>query len=203
MKTFRNRMNQRKCSVVSCLTVGAGLLVMAAPARAGHRHPRAAKCCAPVWVPPAYETRSRTVITPAVYKERTRNVWHSPVYEVRRVRVVIPAEIETQRVPRYDRRGRLIRFDLVERVVRPARKAWKTDRVLVKPGYWETVVERICVKRASTQVVYDNVLVRSGHWSRPKCRTIHKSGRRDRVVRRRGMGGSDGFDLQFAVLLDR
>jgi hypothetical protein len=136
-------------------------------------------------------------------KERPRKIWRDPVYDTRRVRVVIPPEVETERVPRYSKSGRLIGFDLVRRVVTPGRKAWKTERVLVRAGYWETVVDQVCVKPASTEIVYEKVLVRPGYWSKRACQTIRKSRPHQRLTRRRGTPAFNGPDLGFAVRIER
>ncbi len=118
----------------------------------------------PVWVPPVYEARERLVSTPATYEERTQRVWREPVYETRRVMVEIPARTAIREVPRYDRFGRRIGCDRVVVVVEPARREWRTERVLVQPGRWETMVERVCARPEHNEVVHDNVLVSPGYW---------------------------------------
>lgn len=124
-----------------------------------------------VWVPPVYTTQPRVVVIPAVYEERPRQVWQDPVYETRRVLVEEPAEVVRERVPRYDRHGRFIGYATVERVVRPARKVWREDRVLVKAGGYVTVVDRVCVQPERKEVVYERVLLTPGYWTytRPAC----------------------------------
>lgn len=122
---------------------------------------------APVWVPPVYETRERVIIDPPVYEERATRVWREPVFEDRRVRVEVPAEVVTRRVPVYNASGRIVGYRLVEEVRRPARTVWKTERVQVSPGGYETVVERVLVKPETRRVVREEVLVREGRWESP------------------------------------
>jgi hypothetical protein len=122
---------------------------------------------APVWVPPVYETRERVIIDPPVYEERATRVWRDPVFEDRRVRVEVPAEIVTRRVPVYNASGRIVGYRLVEEVRRPARSVWKTERVQVSPGGYETVIERVLVKPETRRVVREEVLVRPGRWESP------------------------------------
>jgi len=81
---------------------------------------------------------------PAIFEDRPRTVWREPVYESRWVLVDLPAEVVTRTVPRFDRWGVLIGYDRVEEVVRPARQTWEERQVLVREGYYETVVERVC-----------------------------------------------------------
>lgn len=132
----------------------------------------------PVWVPPVYETRERIIVDPPVYEERARRVWREPVFEDRRVRVEIPAEVVTRRVPVYNSSGRIIGYRLEEEVRRPSRTVWRTERVEVVPGRFETVIERVVVRPETRRVVHEQVLVRPGHWEYPSFR--FRAGHRDR-----------------------
>lgn len=147
---------------VACVAV-AGAVLAAAPAQADPHV--CGPACKQVWVPPVIEKQACTVEIPPVFEDVARQVWREPVYEERRVMVEIPAEVIVKPMPRYDRYGRLIGYDSVPVVRQPARKVWKTERVLVRPGGWETVVERVCVEPARTEVVYKDVEVRPGHWT--------------------------------------
>ncbi len=128
-----------------------------------------------VWVPPTYETVVRNVTVPPVYEDQVRRVWREPVYEQRRFPVQHPAEVVHRRVPRYDRFGRLVGFDTVEQIVRPARTEWRTERVQVRAGYFESVVERVMVQPATIRIVYEQVLTRPGYWAPPGRETVRKS----------------------------
>ncbi len=121
----------------------------------------------PVWVPPVYETRERIIVEAAVIQERPARKWCEPVYEDRRVRVEVPAEVRTRRVPVYNSAGRIVAYKLVEEIISPARTVWKTERVLVKPGLFETVIERVVVKPENRRIVHDQVLVSAGRWEYP------------------------------------
>ncbi len=118
-----------------------------------------------VWIPPVYTSTPKVVVVPAVYEERTRQVWHEPVYETRRVLVEEPAEVVRERVPRYDRHGRFVGYGTVDRVVRPARKVWREENVLIKAGHYDTVVDRVCVQPERKDVVYERVLLKPGYWT--------------------------------------
>ncbi len=119
----------------------------------------------PTYVPPAYETQARTVTTPAVFETQTRRVWIEPVYENRQVLIEIPARTAVREMPRRDYYGRVVGYERVVTVVEPARREWRTKRVLVQPGRWETVTEQVCVRPESSEVVYDNVQVSPGYWT--------------------------------------
>lgn len=82
-----------------------------------------------------------------ICENRPREVWREPVYEVREAWVDVPARVETRRVPRYSSCGTLLGYDLVETVIEPARRELRTERVVVRPGFFETVYERICFDR--------------------------------------------------------
>ena len=160
--------------VMCAAALGAGLLLFPETASAGHLDVRLVKGGSSVWIPPVYETRRRVVTIPAVCEERPRRIWREPVYEVRRVLVHVPAKVTTKRVARRGRYGQVIGFKTVRNIVKPARRAWKTEPVLVRAGYYETVVERILERPASTRIVYEKVLVRPWRLAQSKRVTIHK-----------------------------
>jgi len=166
MKTMQYR--TRRTIWFASLVVFSVALLSWTPAWARDFNPRRGVYVSRVWVEPVYETRSRVQVIPAEYDSIPRQVWHEPVYEDRPYRVEIPAEVVRERIPRYDRRGRRIGYEIIERVVRPARTVWKTERVMVRPGYYETVYDRVCVRPESTRTIYDRVLVRPGHWALPR-----------------------------------
>lgn len=162
----------RRPLVVGATVLAVGLLVGPTAVSAGIVKVKA-KPAGCVWVPPMYETRARVVTVPAVYETCPRRIWHKPVYELRRVLVKQPTRVIVRRVPRYSWRTRLIGCTTVKTVAAPPRRVWKTKRVLVRAGYYETVYERVYVTPATTRTVYEKVLVRLGHWGRPKCATVH------------------------------
>lgn len=135
--------------------------------------------------------------SPVVCSERPRQVWREPVYEVREVFVDVPARVERQRVPVYCSRGRVIGHRWVEVVV-PARREVRLEKVLVRPGYWDTVVERICPEpRNHVAVGVGGVAVNVG-WDRPdvgKARPYPYEPRPGfRPVRDRGSNFAAGFE---------
>ncbi len=140
-----------------------GLVVATDTALAGHGRVAALRHGVAGWVPPVYATVARTIEEAAVFEDRATKVWHEPAYEDRRILVELPAEVVTRDVLRYDMWGQLIGYDIVRDIVQPARKVWRTERVLVRPGYFETVYGRVLVRPASTRVIYEKVLVRPGH----------------------------------------
>ncbi len=150
----------------------------------------------PVWVPSVYETRAKTIVIPALYENAERRIWREPVYEERQRSIEIPAEIVTRRVPRYDSRGRLVGYRLVEEVVRPARTIWKRERVLVRPGHYDLVVERVLVRPERTETVYEKTLITPGHWVYP---TYHPAGYRDRGFRFYDEGPRDDRPRRYRV----
>ena len=82
-----------------------------------------------------------------ICESRPREVWREPVYDVREVWVDVPARVETRRVPRYASCGTLLGYDLVETVVEPARRELRTEQVVVRPGFFDTVYEQVCFDR--------------------------------------------------------
>ncbi|UCC29121.1 MAG: hypothetical protein JSU86_13070 [Phycisphaerales bacterium] len=156
---IRNRV--KPLSGVAAFTVG--LIVASDTALAGHARLAVLRHGVAGRVPSVYATVARTIEEAAVFEDRATKVWHEPVYEDRRILLELPAEVVTRDVPRYDVRGRLIGYDIVRDVVEPARKVWQTEKVLVRPGYFETVYKRVLVRPASTRVIYEKILVRPGH----------------------------------------
>lgn len=117
-----------------------------------------------IWVPPVYEKRSRNVWVPPKYETVERKVWREPIYEDRQVLVDIPPVKEWRQVAEYDARGRYLGNRWVEQLIRPSGKRWETQRVLVKPGCWETVCEQVMVCPGRWETVCEDVLVREGYW---------------------------------------
>lgn len=110
---------------------------------------------------PAYETVQRIEHVPAVYEDRERQVWHEPVFETREVVSTIPARVERVRVPRYLSCGTLAGYDLVLRTIEPERTVVRHEQVMVRPGYFETITERVLVRPATERIV--EVRVPHGH----------------------------------------
>jgi hypothetical protein len=135
-----------------------------------------------VRLPPVYETRKRVVIIPAVYEQRPRRIWREPLYETRRVLVEVPAKVASRPVARHGRHGRIIGYRVATRVVEPARQVWRTERLLVRPGYYETVYERVCVVPESTRVVNERILVQPRHRAQPRAVRVHHGPGRGRLV---------------------
>lgn len=177
----RHRATRRGLWVMCAAAVGAAWLVFPDEVSAGHASIRLGQHRSSVWVPPVYETQRRVVTFPAVCEERPRRIWHEPVYDVRKVLVDVPAKVVRERVATRGRYGRIIGYRVVSRVIEPARQVWRTKRVLVRAGYYETVYERVCTQAVRTKVVYEKVLVRPGHWVRPKVARIHHGPRRHRL----------------------
>lgn len=117
----------------------------------------------PRWVEPVYTTQARTIVLPAQYEERPRQIWREPVYEERRTLVQIPPRTEIRQVPRYVN-GVLVGHEQQTVIVEPGRQEWRTERVLVQPGRWDTVVERVLVAPERAETVYEQVLVSPGYW---------------------------------------
>lgn len=154
-----------------------------------------------VWVPSVYGTKPRTVVIPAQYVVQERKIWREPVYETRERLVEIPAEVVTERVARYDAWGRLVGYDTVARVVRPARTVWREERVLLEPGHVETVRERVCLRPVTTKVVFEKVVVAPGHRSERRPAVIHKGRAFERQVfdhrLHRGPRSARGMEISF------
>ena len=169
------RMSRRGTAVLVAATAAAGWCMAPTPANAGDFSIHVGMGSDRVWIEPTYRTVERVVTVPAVYETRPRQVCHEPVYRTRQVLVRIPAEVVTERVPVY-RRGRVVSYRTVRRVVRPAREVWKTKQVLVQGGYCETVYDKVIVQAATRRVAHDRVLVQAGYWSTPRVlrpRPIH------------------------------
>lgn len=111
-----------------------------------------------VWVEPVYEIRRRVVEVPAVYETRARRIWHEPIYEYRQVSIGRRGGISFHG-GRGSRHGG---FHLDIGI--GGRDARRTERVLIRAGYWETVYENVLVRRATTRIVEEKVLVRAGYW---------------------------------------
>lgn len=188
-------------SALFCTVMLGGAAGLPTSAMADHEPHRFARPCNPLWVPPVYTTQPKVVVIPAVHEDRARQVWREPIYETRRVLVTEPAEVVTERVARYDRYGRFLGYQTVERIVRPARQVWREERVLVKPGYWERIIERVCVEPERREVVYEKVLVKPGYWSYPRPTVVERHGRfHSRGVDVRGhYRDSDDWNLSISI----
>ena len=123
------------------------------------------------WVEPVYEMRTRTITEPAVFETRTERVWVEPVFEERTRRVWVEPIVEYRSAPRagvaFGNRRVQVAATCVQPqpvVVRPG--YWDTvcERVCVRPGCWETVTRQVCVKPACTRTVQERVCVRPGCW---------------------------------------
>lgn len=159
---------KRVKTLSSMAAFAVGLVVTTDTALAGHGRMAVLRHGVSGWIPPVYATVARTIEEAAVYEDRPTKVWHEPVYEDRRILVELPTDVVTREVPRYDMWGQLIGYETVRDVVQPARKVWRTERVLVRPGYDETVYKRVLVRPGSTRIIYEKVLVRPGQrTSRP------------------------------------
>ncbi len=95
----------------------------------------------------------RTVYAEPVYELRTRRVWVEPEYVERTVRVEVRAVVQTREVPVRDRWGNTIDYRLVREVVEPARTELRTERVLVREGYYRTITVRVLVTPVIRKVV--------------------------------------------------
>ena len=121
-------------------------------------------------------------------KERPRRVWREPIYEIRRIQVEIPPVVVSERIPRYNRWGEVVGYDLVERVIEPARRVWKNARVLIQPGYWDTVVQRVCGRAGHGRGMHRHAAFRPAPWAGQRHLKIQKSRPRHRWVRSRRPG---------------
>ena len=151
-------MNARRltkaATMAAALSLGLGLAGNGKTARASHRrHVRIA--AATPWGSFDYRRGHGTTIAvrPAkrICEERPRQVWREPEYELREVWVEVPAVIETREVPRYGAYGRVIGYEYEDVVIEPARRVLRTQRVLVRPGYYETVYEQVCYRRGAVR----------------------------------------------------
>ena len=194
MNAMRNK-KRRHLGMWGVAAVAVGGLLGADAASAGQVRTLGGRHGQRVRVPPVYETRARTVVVPAVYETRPVRIWHEPVYETRRVFVEMPAKVVTRRVRRYDG------FEVVKEVVRPARRVWKRERLLVEAGYYETAYRRVCVQPETTRVVHQEVLVSPGHRAHPKAMKVRKLHDRHRFVGARRPHRSHDRGLHVAVRL--
>ena len=180
-------------AMIRCTTTttwGVGAVVLAAvlfgttsTAEARHRPCAYPASCKKVWIAPVYRTERMTVPCAPVYETRERRIWQEPVYELRTVEVHVPAVVVTKKIPIFGIRG-ITGYKVVETVVETAYTTFETQRVLVRPGRYETVYDRILVVPASTKVVRKRVLVRAGYWSHGRCIVV----RGHRKVGHRGHG---------------
>jgi hypothetical protein len=164
-------MMKRKRGAIGLAVAGIVFTAMAADAWAGPRRARVVPR-APVrdaaWVMPVYET------APTVCTGRVREIWREPVYEERRMLVTLPATVVTRRIPRLNLFSVVVAYDVVKEVVEPAREVWRTERVLVKPGRYETVCEPVFVRPAK-RIVRRAAAFRGHHG--PPCRppVVHRA----------------------------
>jgi len=197
-----NRKNMGKWAT-TLVALGFASLVFPSGASADHRvvvsaggHSRAGHLG-------AYGMPVRSVTVLPSCDERARRIWREPVYAVRSVRVEIPPVVVTERIPRYNGWGRIVGYDLVERVVEPGRNVWRNERVLVQAGYWETVVDRACASPNHGRGAFENVVFRPVPRSGPSYLKIQKSRPHDRLTRDTWPRRVHDRDLQVRVRLDR
>lgn len=199
MMNAATRNRKRPVMAWMIAAIGAGILLSPDRAAAGHIRVLARHRPGRVWVPPVYETRPRTITRPAAYEDRERTLWREPVYELRQVRIELSAEIVNRRVPQYDLWGRLAGYELVREIVSPAREAWRQERVLVRAGFHETILERICVRPETTKVVYEQVLVRPGFWRASATVKVRRGPRHRGVVKVREARRAHDHGMRLAV----
>ncbi len=87
-------------------------------------------------------------------RDEGRQVWIGPEYGYRQVLFEVPAEIVTEKVPQYGSCGNIIGYRYVDRVVRPARREDRTERFVVRAGFYETVYDRVCTPDSHHGIVY-------------------------------------------------
>ncbi len=87
----------------------------------------------------AYHNDVRVVRTFPHYRYEIRRIWVEPVYQERTVRVDVPPVIEERVVPMHDRFGNVTGYRRIREVVADARIAYRTERVLIREGYFESV----------------------------------------------------------------
>ncbi len=138
------------------------------------------------WIDPVFETRYRTVVDPAVFETRSERIWIEPQYREQSVRVVVPAVFEEQT-------RRVWREPVVEyRPIATAGIGFNAKRigiaiacaapqpVVVVPGHWESVCERVCVRPEAVRIETQRVCVQSGRWEvverricvKPECSRV-------------------------------
>lgn len=97
---------------------------------------------------PAYERRIDRVWIEPVYRTEIDRVWIEPVYRTEIERIWIEPIYEMREVVRYEYGRRVIRH----------------ERVLVRPGCWETRPRQVLVCEGYWKTVERQVLVRAGCW---------------------------------------
>jgi hypothetical protein len=122
-----------------------------------------------VWVPPVYEERQRVIHTEPVYETRVRQVWCPPEYEERWVSVEVPPVVERCRVPIVDRFGRTVGYRWVEKVVRPACRERRLQRVLVREGCYKNITEQVLMREGCERVITERVCSRAGYYAEVPC----------------------------------
>lgn len=104
-------------------------------------------------VAPLHAAHVRVVEPAPAYRLVTRRIWVEPVYEERTIRVEVPPVVRERVVPTYDYYGRLSGYRTIREVLEPGRVEYRTERVLVREGYFKTVTVRVPVKRVARKVV--------------------------------------------------
>lgn len=138
------------------------------------------------WIEPVFETRYRTIVEPAVFETRSERVWIEPQYRNEQVRVVVPAVFE-------QRSRRVWRDPVVEYRGVPvaglsvgvhhggvAISYAVPQAVVVAPGHWETICERVCVQPECVRMETKQVCVQPGRWEvverhvcvKPECSRV-------------------------------
>jgi len=146
---MKNERTKPKCCAWTAAGIGLALLALTGQARAddwsfhlgfGSDYP--------------FEARQVPVIHHRPdYDHVTRQIWVEPIYEERTVRVDVPAVFEERVVPIRDRFGRIRGHRTVRECVREARIEYRTERVLVRDGYYKTVTLEVPVERTVKKVV--------------------------------------------------
>jgi hypothetical protein len=165
--------------MTAALALGIASLLFPSGASADHRIGPSVEVWAPIRASLTYDVGRRGITVLGGCENRSRQVWREPVYDIRRIQVETPPVVVTERIPRYNGWGVVVRYDLVERAIEPARRVWKNERVLIQPGYWDTVVERTCGRGAHGHAAF-RLAQRAGH----RHLKIQKSRPRHRLARR-------------------
>ena len=103
-------------------------------------------------VGPTHAAHVRVVEPAPAYRLVARKVWVEPVYEERTIRVEVPPVVRERVVATRDYYGRVTGYRTIREVVEPARVEFRTERVLVREGYFKTVTVRVPVERVARRV---------------------------------------------------
>ena len=117
-----------------------------------------------VWAPPVYKTVCDRRWVEPVYQTVCEKKWVEPVYQTVCEKVWVPEVYETRQCRRYDPRcGRTV--TVVERVlVRPGHFETHDRQVCVTAGHFETCERRVCVAEGRWETFDRQELVCDGHY---------------------------------------